>query len=116
LGEQLEDIQASKDFEDLRCVVQQVRSGVKGIGRLTVYDTALRIGANLNLRPAHIYLHAGTTEGAKALGLYHGQEWLEPNEIQVEFRSLAPREIENCLCRYKDDIKRLKRMGKIPSP
>lgn len=107
LRTRLKRIKDSKDFESLRSVIHE--SGVEGIGRLTVYDTALRIGANLGFRPAHIYLHAGTTEGAKALGLYRGQEWLDPNEMPVEFRLLEPREIEDCLCIYKDDLKRIAR-------
>ena len=40
---------------------------VKGFGELSIYDTAVRIGAHLRIEPDKVYLHAGAREGIKAL-------------------------------------------------
>lgn len=42
---------------------------VVGIGELTEYDIALRIGVCLGIYPEKVYLHAGTRKGAKKLGI-----------------------------------------------
>ena len=49
-------------------IVSDVAADFHGIGSLTVYDTATRIGAFLKLEPDRVYLHAGTRDGARALG------------------------------------------------
>src|SRR5688572_7526332 len=56
-------IQKVQSFQDLIEFLQSII--VKEIGDLTVYDTATRIGAFLQLYPDRIYLHAGTKEGAR---------------------------------------------------
>jgi hypothetical protein len=56
-------------FDELFQMVDNAIGAIHGIGPLTVYDTAYRIGEYLNLKPERIYLHAGTREGAQALGL-----------------------------------------------
>ena len=52
-------------------LVERELMGIRGIGVLTVYDVATRIAAHLDLEPARVYVHAGTAEGARALGLNH---------------------------------------------
>ena len=39
------------------------------MGELVVYDTALRIGARFGLEPEKVYVHRGTREGVRKLGL-----------------------------------------------
>jgi hypothetical protein len=46
---------------------------IAGIGRLTVYDVATRIGAHVDLAPERAYLHAGTATGAKGTGNRSGR-------------------------------------------
>lgn len=75
--------------------------GIHDIGPLTIYDTALRIGAFLRLEPAVVYLHRGTREGAKAIGENHRSECLDVRELPRPFQRLKPYEIEDCLCIYK---------------
>lgn len=89
-------------FEALHALVRREIGPIPDIGPLTVYDVANRIGAHLNLEPERIYLHAGTADGARALGLNCRQESLGRDELPAEFRRLTPREIEDCLCLYKD--------------
>jgi len=91
-------------FDQLFQVVSDTIGGIHGIGALTIYDIACRIGAYLKLKPTRIYLHAGTREGAHAMGLGHGVDTLEIDELPLAFRRLAASEIEDCLCIYKDEL------------
>ena len=74
---------------------------------MTVYDTALRIGAYLRLEPKEIHLHTGARDGAKALGFRGGRRSLRPNELPRSLRRLKPYEIEHCLCIYKSHLKEI---------
>ncbi len=75
-----------------------------GIGPLTVYDTALRIGYFKKIYPVEVYLHAGTAHGATALGDWRGREKLLINELPTEMGKLKPHEIEDCLCVCKNQL------------
>ena len=72
-----------------------------------VYDTVLRIGAKLDLFPDRVYLHCGTREGARALGLKWRDPWLKVDELPRELRRLKPHEIEDFLCIYKGEFAKL---------
>jgi len=109
IQKRIKDLQRCHSFEELFAIHQQERSKIKGIGKLTVYDTAQRIGAHLSLEPARVYLHAGTKIGATALGLGRGCESIFPDELPKPFQRLRPREIEDCLCIYKEAIKKIAR-------
>lgn len=100
------DLRSAKSFEELHAIVQQAIGGIKGIGVLTVYDISHRLGAYLGLEPDLVYLHRGTRDGARALGL-GGKNTLDPSELPAPFSRLKPYEIEDCLCIYKDAIGRL---------
>ena len=97
----------SETFEELHSKVDASIGDVYRIGELAIYDAALRIGAFLNLRPRLVYLHRGTRDGARALGLGRGASTLDPAELPREFRRLRPHEIEDCLCIFKHEIARL---------
>jgi hypothetical protein len=94
-------IRECRSFYSLFEIVQSTAGSVKGIGPLYVYDTALRIGAHLHLSPTEVYLHAGTRDGAKALGLNVRRESVPIGDLPREFRHLQAREIEDILCIYK---------------
>jgi hypothetical protein len=96
---------AAATFEDLHETVRKTIGPIRGIGELAVYDIACRIGTDLGWTPDRVYLHAGTREGARALGL--GGATLSKSELPKEFHRLSPAEIEDCLCIYKDDLRRL---------
>jgi hypothetical protein len=101
------DFKACSSFHELLQMVDDAIRSIRGIGELAVYDTAHRIGAYLRLEPPKVYLHAGTRIGARALGLGKGTNKLEIDELPAAFHRLTAGEIEDCLCIYKDDLKRV---------
>jgi len=109
LQEREADLRRRKTFEELHELVAREIGTIVGIGALTVYDVATRIGAFLELEPERVYLHAGTAAGAKALGLDHRRVSFDPAELPKEFRRLRPYEIEDCLCLYRGELWRLGR-------
>lgn len=98
------ELQACQSFEELFHLVEAVIGPIDGIGELAIYDTALRLGAYLNLAPELVYIHSGTRTGLKHLGLYHGQAAIDPARFPEPLRRLEPHEIEDCLCIYKDNL------------
>jgi hypothetical protein len=85
------------------------------VGDLAVYDVATRIGAYLGLEPELVYLHAGTKEGALALGLGRGRRTLAVHELPEAFWQLKPREIEDCLCIFKDRLRAIRQRMRVLS-
>jgi hypothetical protein len=94
-------LKRSRDFDELHERVSRAIGSLHGIGELTVYDTALRIGARVGYLPKRVYLHSGTRTGAKALGLNWRAPFVEVGELPPALRVLAPHEIEDCLCIFK---------------
>ena len=94
-------LQEAQSFDELHRVVQRVGELTHGIGELAVYDTALRIGAKLDLPPARVYLHRGTRGGAEALGLDHRRPSIAVSALPRAFAPLDAHEIEDCLCIFK---------------
>lgn len=90
------------DFDALHRLVENEIGGMKGIGALTVYDISHRIGAYFRKAPERVYLHAGVRVGARALGI--SGDSFDPKILPKPFARLAPSEIEDCLCIYKDDL------------
>jgi len=103
------DLEDSKTFLQFHTRVKETIGHIKGIGELTIYDMALRIGTYLSLEPEHIYLHAGVRAGAKALGLNYRLYTLEKGRLPRGFHALKSYEIEDCLCIYKDDLRRVQK-------
>lgn len=99
-------LKRARDFDELYGRVETAIGTLHGIGELTVYDTALRIGARLGHVPRKVYLHAGTRAGAKAVGLDWRCKTVAVRELPVALRVLAPHEIEDCLCIFKNRFKR----------
>ncbi|HLH29753.1 MAG TPA: hypothetical protein VKY31_01030 [Terriglobia bacterium] len=100
-------IAAASDFAALHDIVEREIGSIRGIGALTVYDIAHRLGAHLGKAPALVYLHAGTRTGAAAFGLKGNST--DPEELPAPFSRLAPAEIEDCLCIYKDELRGARR-------
>src|SRR5205085_1093059 len=88
-----------RTFGDLHDLIAGART--PGVGRLTVYDTSLRIGAHLGLGPQEVYLHAGAAAGATALGLRGKRGRLAMEQLPFPLRRLSADEVEDCLCIYK---------------
>ncbi len=73
------------------------------------YDTVFRIGISMGVYPQNVYLHRGTRDGAKALGIYKGKDVLEMSELPVELRKMKPYQVEDFLCIKKDVLHKFKR-------
>ena len=105
-------------FDDLFNVVYGTLAPIKGIGcksnGVTPYDIADRIGLYLGLEPERVYAHAGTADGARALGL-RGKV-IEVDQFPPAFRELTPHQIEDCLCLYKKALWALVRQAQSESP
>ena len=103
LAEREAAIRKVKNFASLISLVADAVDGVRGLGELWRYDTALRIGAFLHLEPEVVYLHAGTRVGARALGINARSEsitmgaiclpsskGLHPVKSKTSFASISP--------------------------
>jgi hypothetical protein len=102
-----EDLDHVSTFGQLHQVVAETIGAIGRIGELAVYDIATRIGAFLRLEPDLVYLHRGTRDGARALGLGRGRPSLTVDELPSAFRRLRPYEIEVCLCIEKRELEEL---------
>ena len=102
------DVTQARNFDELHRLVRNTIGPIKGVGALMVYDTAHRIGAYLKLRPQFVYLHAGVKSGAKALGLDYRTDKLPMSALPKAFHRLLPEQAEDCLCIYKDALKKIK--------
>ena len=88
-------------FEQLHELLKNEVGSVAGIGELYLYDTALRLGAFLDLSPNNVYMHAGTRVGARALGLDVSRDAIPFKEFPPVLQSLSASELEDFLCIYK---------------
>jgi hypothetical protein len=107
LAERVPAFATAASFGQILDIVDKAVGHFTGLGSLYVYDTALRIGAKRDLLPTRIYLHAGTREGAKKLVDVTGRRVLDRSEliaVAPAIVDLAPHEIEDVLCIYKDRL------------
>jgi hypothetical protein len=96
------DIEAAENFDGLHSIVRLACSSVQGTGPLYCYDVAHRIGLHLGLHPDVIYLHTGTREGAKALGInVTGRDHIALSDLPKPLQVLSAAEAEDVLCIYK---------------
>lgn len=101
------------DFEELYEFVKSVIGGISGIGPLTIYDTARRIGHLFDtpIYPKeYVYLAAGAKEGAAVL-LNRDKNSLKDREAKDLFSpffgSLPSAFVEDLLCIFKGVMKNL---------
>ncbi len=108
LIDKIEQIRDTRTFDELLKIVKSCK--IKGVGELTCYDTANRIGAKLKLTPDLIYLHAGTKKGAKnLLGKRLKDKFIRKADLPSPFQinDLTPAEIEDILCIYKNKFDKM---------
>jgi|ERR1051326_18115 hypothetical protein len=99
-------IRHATSFKELHRIIEQATSRIHGLGELYIYDTALRIGAHLKQEPTDIYLHAGTRQGARALG-YRGPGPLSLVNLRPEHKELLrlpAHQIEDFLCLFREEF------------
>lgn len=114
LSGQERTIRRSRNFDNLFNLIERTLKPVRGIGELYLYDTALRIGAKLNLSPTKVYLRAGTRDGARALGADATAATLDMGALRLEFHCLEPYEIEHILCIFKGELRLAATSGVAP--
>lgn len=95
------ELHRCRSFDQLHKLIKEQLSGMRGLGELYYYDTALRISAPVHLLPKRVYLHRGTRDGARALGLDWRADWLDSLDLPRELAVLEPHEIEDFLCIYR---------------
>lgn len=100
-------IQACGSFEELHNLIKSTLESIAGIGELYCYDTALRIGARLNLHPQTVFLHAGTRKGASLVTNIRGKDSLGKDCLPLDLQRLPPEQVEDILCIYKEKIKEM---------
>ena len=105
LSKVINSLKTCKNFAELHDLLEKLLHDVHGIGELYCYDTALRLGAFLGIYPELVYLHRGTRDGARALGLNWKEDTLDPKIFPPPIQELSPHEIEDFLCIYKKHLK-----------
>lgn len=85
-----------------------------GIGPLTTYDVATRVGAYLELEPKSLYLHTGVRVGYEAM--YSGSRRASAVAVRIPvylwptpLTQLSADMAEDFLCTYRDALARIKR-------
>jgi hypothetical protein len=96
------ELAQATDFSDLLGLVEREAGSIHGIGDLTVYDVAHRLGMHLHTAPDLVYLHRGTKKRAAVLG-FRGKV-LDPKMLPSVFSRLSAAEIEDCLCIYHREL------------
>lgn len=81
---------------------------VHGVNEMYYYDAACAIADQLELEIDAVYLHRGTREGAINLGLDGNLRALKVSTLPGPLQRLAPSEIEDFLCLYKDEMHRFR--------
>lgn len=99
-------LKQASNFRELHSCLKRVLDRVSGLGELYLYDTAFRLGAFFGYLPGLVYLHRGTREGAKALGIDASGEYVRMEELPMPIRRLVPHEAEDFLCIFADKLKR----------
>jgi hypothetical protein len=100
-------MESCSSFEELLDTVRETIGDIWGVGELMVYDSASRLGAYFGLEPEAVYLHRGTREGAEAIGIDPDRKKVEVSELPEPLQNLQPHELEDCLCIYKDEFRRV---------
>jgi hypothetical protein len=111
LQECADELRGCEAFHELDRLVRREIGAIAGVGDLTVYDVATRIGAHLDLAPEVVYLHAGAAKGAASLG-FRGRGTVNPQELPRAFGRLRAYEVEDCLCIYKRQLAEISRVDR----
>ena len=98
------ELKKCKSFAQIFDCVSGNCSDIEGLGPLYIYDTALRIGAFSNKLPERVHLQAGALVGARVLRLDVKNPPLPVGDFPKPMQRLAPHEIEDFLCIYKNEL------------
>ena len=93
------------NFDKIHQFVQSVGAEVPGFGSLAAYDVALRIAKYQRCDILDVHLHAGVTQGARAMGFnVKDGETLTVDQFPEPFNQLSADHLENLLCIYKNKL------------
>ena len=101
-------IKNAQTFDEIFSIVDSI--SCYGIGELAKYDICKRIGEYLTLVPDKVFLHRGTRIGAiNLLGQLSNRKLLTLDKLPPAFqeRNLTASEIEDILCIYKNNFKKI---------
>jgi hypothetical protein len=104
--------QTCEDFDAIHELVKELVADIPGLRTLYCYDVAFRIGVFLGHFPERLFLHSGTREGAKRLGLPWQRDYLQMSELPGSLRQRQPWEVENILCHHAKRCRRQDRRMK----
>lgn len=91
------------NFDKIHQFVQSVGAEVPGFGSLAAYDVTLRIAKYQGCDILDVHLHAGVTQGARAMGFdVRDGETLRVDQFPEPFNQLSADHLENLLCIYKN--------------
>lgn len=97
-----------KNFKEIYNFVKEVAQNVKGFGSLATYDVANRIAKYCKIEVNEVHFHAGTTKGAIAININAKDgESMAVDNFPFPFNTLSGDHLENILCIYKDNLKKL---------
>lgn len=103
------ELAGAKTFPELYSIVDGIE--VPGYGLLATYDFAIRYAFGKGIVPEDVYLHAGTLEGAKTVlaekKKIHPGDIITVKELQKPLQKLNGLHLENLLCIYKKELKRI---------
>ena len=106
------------NFDEFHDYLHHIRP--YGIGPVTVYDVAVRIGAYLGIEPQSVYMHAGVRQGFKAMAeamdrattegdaVHYIQDprWRRADRIPIDafqrpLNKMRADDVEDILCTYR---------------
>jgi hypothetical protein len=104
LIDNVETLKRVTNFDELIELVEQLSGSIPGIGRLTVYDTSLRM-AHDSVSSQHASTFTPEREmGQRRSSAGTGRTRRLTSELPTPLRKLSPREIEDALCLFKDGL------------
>lgn len=108
-------IAATRDFDGLHKIICTKLGLVPGIGAVTCYDIARRIGEWLRpkLEPTKVFLHQGTRDGVKALSPRANRERAPISDFPEGLRSLTAAQLQDVLRIYRVTLARIADTGHI---
>lgn len=103
---------ANPGFDEFHDFLWEIKP--KGIGRLTCYDVATRVGAYLRIEPSQIYLHTGALQGWYALWggkdrAPFGGGRVPRDRWPTYLRALSADMAEDFLCTYRSALAGIRR-------
>jgi len=114
----LSDIKAVENFDDLYDIIKECSAAKRQFGQLSIYDSAVRIGAFLGIKPDFVYIHTGVRAGVAVLeekGYTNNQlsnrNYAPLKEFPVEMHEMTEISAENFSCKSKEEFKKLPHKG-----